>query len=340
MSGTGDGDPSPKRYEAPVAAISSLIETASRGPVFPHSATDNGVFLRAAITLNAMQVLLTNDDGIEATGLRVLADALSAIADVTVIAPAEDQSAVGRTLSRTVELTERDSPGSYSAYAVSGTPADCTVAGLYSLCPGADLVVAGCNRGANLSAYTLGRSGTVSAAVEATFFDVPAMAVSLYIPGDRDFEAVATSEDAYAEAARATTYLAEHTSGDGVFEQADYLNVNVPLPEASGDGSSDSGNEGERGSENRNGAGNGSSASMVVTHPSRVCDMDAVREGDSITIHDRIWSRMAENDVPDDAGSDRRVVMNGNVSVSPLTAPHTTERHGALDSLAEEYPSS
>jgi 5'-nucleotidase len=281
-----------------------------------------------------MQVLLTNDDGIDATGIRVLAEALSEIATVTVVAPAEDQSAVGRTLSDTVEVEERDSSRPYAEYAVTGTPADCTVAGLYSLCPDTDLVVAGCNRGANLSAYTLGRSGTVSAAVEATFFDVPAMAVSLYIPGDREFETLATTPEAYAEAARATTYLAEHTGGDGVFEQADYLNVNAPLPEKGTGGRTDEG-----GDENSESIGDGDDigASMVVTHPSRVCDMNAVREGDSITIRDRIWDRMAEDDLPDDAGSDRRTVMDGDVSVSPLTAPHTTERHDVLDALADAY---
>jgi 5'-nucleotidase len=281
-----------------------------------------------------MQVLLTNDDGIDATGIRVLAEALSEIATVTVVAPAEDQSAVGRALSDTVAVEERDSKRSYAEYAVSGTPADCTVAGLYSLCPDTDLVVAGCNRGANLSAYTLGRSGTVSAAVEATFFDVPAMAVSLYIPGDREFETLATTPEAYAEAARATTYLAEHTGEDGVFEQADYLNVNAPLPEKGTGGRTDEG-----GDENSESIGDGDDigASMVVTHPSRVCDMNAVREGDSITIRDRIWDRMAEDDLPDDAGSDRRTVMDGDVSVSPLTAPHTTERHDVLDALADAY---
>ena len=269
-----------------------------------------------------MNLLLTNDDGIEATGIRVLADALDEIAEVTVVAPAEDQSAVGRTLSSTVAVEERESwaAGSIPAYAVQGTPADCTVAGLYSIAPETDLVVAGCNRGANLSAYTLGRSGTVSAAVEATFFDVPAIAVSLYIPGDRDFESVAARPEVYAEAARATTYLAEHTATNGVFDHADYLNVNAPLPnEASREGSDEG-------------------ATMVVTHPSRVCEMDAVRDGESITIHDRIWARMADGDIPDDPDSDRRAVMDGNVSVSPLTAPHTTERHEALDSLADSYP--
>jgi 5'-nucleotidase len=256
-----------------------------------------------------MQILLTNDDGIEATGIGALAEALDTIGEVTVVAPAEDQSAVGRTLSRTVEIEDHE-----AGYAVHGTPADCTIAGLRSLCPDTDLVVAGCNRGANLSAYTLGRSGTVSAAVEATFFDVPAMAVSLYIPRDYDFERIATDTEAYEEATRATTYLADRALTTGVFEQADYLNVNAPVPGETSGG-----------------------ADMVVTRPSPVCDVDAVREADSITIRDRIWDRMADGDIPDDPEHDRRAVMDGHVSVSPLTAPHTSERHDPLDTLAADY---
>ena len=82
-----------------------------------------------------MHVLLTNDDGIESTGLRVLYEALSAFAEVTVVAPADDQSAVGRTLSNRVTAGDHE-----LGYAVSGTPADCVVCGLGSLCPDVDLV--------------------------------------------------------------------------------------------------------------------------------------------------------------------------------------------------------
>ncbi|MFB6157229.1 MAG: 5'/3'-nucleotidase SurE, partial [Haloferacaceae archaeon] len=177
-----------------------------------------------------LHVLLTNDDGIEGVGFRVLHRALSEFAEVTAVAPASDQSAVGRQLSTTVEVETHE-----LGYAIRGTPADCTVAGLEALCPDVDLVVAGCNKGANLGEYVLGRSGTISAAVEAAFFDVPAMAVSLYVPasGDRDEDGWrdrATDPADYAEASRATTYLARHALGAGVFEHADYLNVNAPMP--------------------------------------------------------------------------------------------------------------
>jgi 5'-nucleotidase len=256
-----------------------------------------------------MEILLTNDDGIEADGIGVLRDALSDIADVTVVAPATDQSAVGRMMSYEVDVDEHD-----RGYAVRGTPTDCVVAGVGALDLDPDLVVAGCNRGANLGEYVLGRSGTVSAAVEAAFFGLPAIAVSLYVPVGEDLSRsdYPVEHHEYAEAARATRFLVKHADTAGVFEQADYLNVNCPVP---GD----------------------DPAPMVVTRPSHVYDMDAEREGTTVHLKDRIWERMAEGDIPDPEGTDRRAVVEGRVSVSPLTAPHTTEHHEALDGLTAGY---
>jgi 5'-nucleotidase len=255
-----------------------------------------------------MDILLTNDDGIDSTGIRVLYDVLSDIGDVLLVAPASDQSAIGRAMSDEVRVEERD-----IGYAIDGTPSDCVVAGLEAIGPYPDLVVAGCNKGANLGAYVLGRSGTVSAAVEAAFFGVPAIAVSLYIPEDRWPEAPSARE--YSNAALATRYLAEHADGAGVFEQAEYLNVNAPLPD---------GDE---------------VAPMTITHPSHAHEMDATRNEDGvITLHDRVWKQMMEGTTTDPEGSDRRAVMEGKVSVSPLTAPHTTEHHESLDALAQTYP--
>jgi 5'-nucleotidase len=253
-----------------------------------------------------MDILLTNDDGIDSTGLRVLAEALSEVGDVLVVAPADDQSAIGRAMSTEVHVEERE-----LGYALTGTPTDCVIAGLEAIGPYPDLVVSGCNNGANLGAYTLGRSGTVSAAVEAAFFDVPAIATSLLVPTDlwpREPE-----PEAFEHAARATAYLAEHAIGAGVFEQADYLNVNAPT-------------EVDR------------PASMAITRPSRTYDMDATHgENGRITLHDRVFERMDNGTVNEPEGTDRRAVMDGRVSVSPLTAPHTTEHHEALDALAETY---
>ena len=254
-------------------------------------------------------ILLTNDDGIDSPGLHALADALADHGDVTVVAPANDQSAVGRSISTTAEVTEHE-----RGYAVAGTPTDCVVAGLTELIDDVDVVVAGCNRGANLGHYVLGRSGTVSAAVEAAFFGVPAIAASLYVPvpDGTDFTDVHPTKADYREAATATEYLVEHALDTGVFDHADYLNVNAPLP-------------------------HDTPADMEITRPSHSYDMDATHENGQVVLHDRIWDRMASGDVPDDPGTDRYAVVDGNVSVSPLTAPHTTEHHDALDALARTY---
>ncbi|WP_129116876.1 5'/3'-nucleotidase SurE [Halegenticoccus tardaugens] len=254
------------------------------------------------------RILLTNDDGIGSVGFRALYDALSEVADVTAVAPATDQSAVGRALSHEVTVSDHE-----LGYVVEGTPVDCAVIGLEALRPDADMVVAGCNKGANLGAYVLGRSGTVSAAVEAAFFGVPAMAVSLYVPGgDVSWTDAATDSEDYREATAASTYLVENALDAGVFEEAEYLNVNAPMP---GD----------------------SPARLAVTRPSTLYDMTASREGESVRLRDRVWDRMREGDLPEPDGTDRKAIVDGNVSVSPLTAPHTTRRHDELDRLAASY---
>jgi 5'-nucleotidase len=256
------------------------------------------------------QVLLTNDDGIDSVGFRALYDALSEFAEVTAVAPNGDQSAVGRAMSREVAVTEHE-----LGYAIHGTPADCVVVGLQVLCPDVDMVVAGCNRGANLGAYVLGRSGTVSAAVEAAFFDVPAIAVSLYVPGaDGEWQEKANDPLDYRNATATTTYLVDHALGAGVFEQAEYLNVNAPIHHAGDD-----------------------PAPLEITEPSTLYDMRAERDGGHISLTDNVWARMRDGDIPDPEGTDRRAIVEGRVSISPLTAPHSTQHHEALDALAQTY---
>ncbi|WP_435360436.1 5'/3'-nucleotidase SurE [Haloarchaeobius sp. DFWS5] len=262
--------------------------------------------------MSDLEILLTNDDGIDSPGFRAIYDALADVGNVTAVAPATDQSAVGRSISNDVEVDEHE-----LGYAVHGTPSDCVVAGLQALFPDPDIVVSGCNRGANLGHYVLGRSGTVSAAVEAAFFGVPAIAVSLYVPfdpeDDRPWSEISVPLEDYDEAARVTTYLTRHALGAGVFKQADYLNVNAPLPSEE-------------------------PAEIAVTQPSHLYDMDATVESGTVSLHDRVWERMATGDIPDPEGTDRRAVVDGQVSVSPLTAPHTTKHHESLDALAQTYP--
>ncbi|MFB6137416.1 MAG: 5'/3'-nucleotidase SurE [Halobacteriaceae archaeon] len=261
-------------------------------------------------------IVLTNDDGIDSPGLHALQDALSAVGDVTVVAPSGDQSAVGRSISGEVRVAEHE-----RGYAIDGTPADCVVAAVETLCPGADLVVAGCNHGANLGMYVLGRSGTVSAAVEAAYFGVPAIAVSRYVPAEL-YEDGAHERADYEEAAAVTRYLAARAPAAGVFTEADYLNVNVPTEVAT------AGADGDE---------TAATAEMEITRPSLAYEMSAQRNGDTITLHDEVWERLRGGKCPDPPGTDRRAVAEGRVSVSPLAAPHATLHHESLDELAAAY---
>lgn len=253
-------------------------------------------------------ILLTNDDGIDATGLHALRERLAPLGSVTVVAPADDQSAVGRTRSGSVTVRDHE-----FGYVVEGTPVDCVLAGLHSLCPAVDLVVAGCNRGANLGSAVLGRSGTVSAAVEAAFLGVPAMAASMYIPaGQYDNGEADLDRTAYASAADATAYLVERAGEIAVFDRADYLNINAPIaPRSTGE--------------------------MVVTRPSDVYRMTATRDGETVTIDNPIWEVMETGSTDDPPGTDRHAVIENRISVSPLSAPHTTADDLDLAGLAETY---
>jgi len=256
------------------------------------------------------EILLTNDDGIESTGIRALYDALTDHADVTVVAPASDRSACGRSMSHEVDVHEHE-----LGYAVSGTPSDCVVAGLAELCPDPDLVVAGCNEGANLGEYVLGRSGTISAAVEAAFFDVPAIATSLYVSvDDVPFEEIELTARDFEEATRVTSFLVDHAPETGVFDHAGYLNVNVPLPRDE-------------------------PAPIEITRPSQRYEMDARRDGTSMHLYDRVWETMDATSLPDPDGTDRRAVVEGRISISPLTAPHATNNHDAFEALVSTYQS-
>lgn len=124
-----------------------------------------------------MKILVSNDDGYQAPGLRVLADALRRVAEVTVVAPDRDRSGASNslTLDRPLHAT-RQTDG---LIRVDGTPTDCVhlaITGLLEQQP--DMVVAGINAGPNLGDDVL-YSGTVAAATEGRFLGFPAMALSL-----------------------------------------------------------------------------------------------------------------------------------------------------------------
>ena len=124
-----------------------------------------------------MRILLSNDDGYRAEGLRCLAEALRSFAAVTVVAPDRDRSGASNSLTLDAPIRLRqDEPG---VVAVDGTPTDCVhlaITGLLDEAP--DMVISGINSGANLGDDVI-YSGTVAAAMEGRFLGFPAVAVSL-----------------------------------------------------------------------------------------------------------------------------------------------------------------
>ena len=124
-----------------------------------------------------MKILLSNDDGYLATGIKVLERALSTVADVTVVAPDSNRSGASHAL--TLDKPLRRHQISDNCYCLDGTPTDCVHMALTGLLPEEpDMVIAGINAGANLGDDVL-YSGTVAAAMEGRFIGKPMMAVSL-----------------------------------------------------------------------------------------------------------------------------------------------------------------
>ena len=166
-----------------------------------------------------MHILLTNDDGIFAPGLRELSRAAVAAGHrVTIFAPDSERSAASHsfTLNRALQV-ERVAYDGIAAYSVSGTPADCARIGLYFLRNDVpDCVVSGINKGSNRGAAIL-YSGTVGAAMEGSLCGVPGVAVSL----------CAYRDDGYEHAARLGVRTAEWAVKHPL-PQGEIYNLNVP----------------------------------------------------------------------------------------------------------------
>ncbi len=161
-------------------------------------------------------ILITNDDGIAAPGLRALADSLGTIASVVVVAPSRERSASAQSLTlRHPIFCEQIADREWS---VDGTPADAMILALHSLlAQKPDLVVSGINRGSNLGENVY-YSGTVGAAMEGAINKVPSIAVSL---------ATKAANADFSPAASFAKQLASLVLKEGL-PQGVLLNVNVP----------------------------------------------------------------------------------------------------------------
>ena len=169
-------------------------------------------------------IVLCNDDGFQAVGIRAIYKELAKLYEVVIVAPETEQSAMGHAITLTQPLKVRRvvEHGEFIGYAVNGTPADCikiATTVLFEKTP--SMVVSGINQGGNLGTCAI-YSGTVSAATEASIEGIPAIAISLDSFESSNFNFAAKF------GAKLTKIILKNGLPDGVA-----LNVNIPaVPES------------------------------------------------------------------------------------------------------------
>ena len=242
-----------------------------------------------------MELLISNDDGIEAIGIRVLAKSMSGLGRVTIVAPDKNRSGASNslTLDAPIRIKELDD----GVFRVSGTPTDCVHVALTGLlAEEPDIVVSGINAGANLGDDVL-YSGTVAAAMEGRFLGFPALAISLAGGRQRHFDT----------AARVAVDLVQRVLS-GSLPADTILNVNVPdLPwdELAG---------------------------MQATRLGHRHKSEPVVEMQDPRGRPVYWVGPAGSEQDAGPGTDFHAVRSGHVSITPLDVDLT--RYEAIDTLA------
>jgi len=231
-------------------------------------------------------ILITNDDGIHAEGLRALVQAVEGLGTISVVAPSHERSASAQSLTLRQpifweQIAERE-------WAVEGTPADSVILALNKLLPNRpDLVLSGVNRGGNLG-ENIFYSGTVGAAMEAAINHIPAIAISVAHKG-RGFR--------FEHAAKFARDLAQLALAEGM-PQGVLLNVNVPLV--------------------WNGA-------VRCTRQSKKVTRNVLQEGTDPRGRGFYWLLEQEHIDGVDPASDYAAILDGAASITPLHLDRTHE---------------
>jgi len=162
-------------------------------PPYKAGGVQSSQFTRNLTLEPVLKILISNDDGIWAKGIRVLAERIAREHDVYVVAPDRERSATGHalTLHKPLRVEEVEIEGDLKgSWWTTGTPSDCVKFAVGHLVGDVDLVISGINSGPNLGGEIL-YSGTVSAAMEGAFLDIPSIAVSLGSGGHRHYDVAA-----------------------------------------------------------------------------------------------------------------------------------------------------
>ena len=251
-----------------------------------------------------MPILVSNDDGVSAPGIKILAAELSLLDEVWVVAPDRDQSGVSHSV--TLQRPLRIGPHSERVYTVDGTPTDCVNLAINGILPERPrMVIAGINHGANLG-DDVTYSGTVSAAMEGTLLGVPSVAVS------QVFRSSASPD--FAVAARFARTLVSRLL-EKPLPPDTLLNVNVPHRPA----------EEIRG--------------YALTRQGKRRYGDAVVEKVDPRGRKYYWIAGDPLDFVDAEGTDFAAVQSGRVSITPLHLDLTNyESFRALEALEVPWP--
>ena len=181
-----------------------------------------------------MNILISNDDGVFAPGILAAKQAVEDLANVTVVAPDENNSSVGRrmTLFKHLEIKTVELEDGTEAYSVSGSPADAVIVGAeYVMDDKPDLVITGINQGVNISC-DITSSGTVCAAFEAVSLGIPAIAASLFMDPKTSYKQDENGEwyldYDFSLAKRVLHDIVLKIINEGFPDGVDLFNLNVP----------------------------------------------------------------------------------------------------------------
>ncbi|SFK54949.1 5'/3'-nucleotidase SurE [Shimia haliotis] len=256
-----------------------------------------------------MRILVTNDDGINAPGLKVLETIAHEVAgpdgEVWVVAPAFEQSGVGHCISYThptmiAKMGER-------RFAAEGSPADCVLAGVHDVMKDTppDLILSGVNRGNNSAENAL-YSGTLGAAIEGALQGIASIAISQYL-GPANY----TAEDPFEASAKFGAEVVRKILAAGPANNGDYklfYNVNVP-PVLAAD----------------------VKGIRVATQGRRAGTYFSVEPHNAPSGRRFLWARGGNQQVATAPGSDAALNLDGYISVTPMRADLTA--HDVLDAL-------
>jgi 5'-nucleotidase len=178
------------------------------------------------------RILVSNDDGVYASGLQAAAKSVQGLGEVTVAAPSGQKSGVGRSISvfEPLRYAEVNLNG-FRAYAVTGTPVDSVIIGIFAIMKGElpELVISGINVGENISTDTVTTSGTIGAALEAASYGIPSIAASIQAVDQGDkFDMHHGAKHSFEVAIKILRRVAVKVLEHGLPEGVDLLNLNVP----------------------------------------------------------------------------------------------------------------